>query len=276
MKTKKLLAKYLTVIGLLACLAVVLVPFYIIVTNSFKPYSEIAQHIFGLPKEFTTKNYVEAWRRLNFANSLKNTFVIAVLSNIGGVVFSSMCGYWITRNPNKGTKFVFFMLIAFMSIPFQALMIPFAKITSKMHLTNSLVGLSVCFWALTVPISTFITSGAVKSVPVEIEESALIDGCSHFRMYWTIVFPLIKASVFTFATINTLWFWNDYLMTQLMLSKKMLRTIQISMQALFNEAFFAWDVALAALTLAILPLFIFFIIAQKQVLEGASAGAVKG
>ena len=168
------------------------------------------------------------------------------------------------------------MLIAFMSIPFQALMIPFAKITNKMHLTNSLFGLSVCFWALTVPISTFITSGAVKSVPIEIEESALIDGCSPFRMYWTIVFPLIKASVFTFATINTLWFWNDYLMTQLMLSKKTLRTIQISMQALFNEAFFAWDVALAALTLAILPLFIFFVIAQKQVLEGASAGAVKG
>lgn len=276
MKTKKLLTKYLTVIGLLVCLTIVLIPFYIIVTNSFKPYSEIAQHIFGLPQAFTTKNYAEAWRRLNFANSLKNTFIIAVLSNIGGVVFSSMCGYWITRNPNKGTKIVFFMLIAFMSIPFQALMIPFAKITSKMHLTNSLVGLSICFWALTVPISTFITSGAVKSVPVEIEESALIDGCSHFRMYWTIVFPLIKASVFTFATINTLWFWNDYLMTQLMLSKKTLRTIQISMQALFNEAFFAWDVALAALTLAILPLFIFFIIAQKQVLEGASAGAVKG
>lgn len=276
MRTRKLVTKWAVTAGLLLSLAIVLVPFYIIVTNSFKPYAEIAKHIFGLPQQFTLRNYSEAWRRLNFANSLKNTFVIAVLSNVGGVIFSSMCGYWITRHQNGGTKLIFFVLIAFMSIPFQALMIPFAKITSKMYLTNSLWGLSVCFWALTVPISTFITSGAVKSVPVEIEESALIDGCSHFRMYWFIVFPLIKASVFTFATINTLWFWNDYLMTQLMLSKKTLRTIQISMQALFNEAFFAWDVALAALTLAILPLFIFFVIAQKQVLEGASAGAVKG
>lgn len=276
MKTRKKFYQCFTFIGLLICLVIVLVPFYIIVSNSFKPYAEIAKDIFGLPVNFTTKNYGQAWRRLNFANSLKNTFVVSVVSNVGGVVFSSMCGYWITRHQNKGTRFVFFMLIAFMSIPFQALMIPFAKITSKLHLTNSLIGLSVCFWALTVPISTFITSGAVKSVPVEIEESALIDGCSPFRMYWTIVFPLIKASVFTFATINTLWFWNDYLMTQLMLSKKSLRTIQISMQALFNEAFFAWDVALAALTLAILPLFIFFVVAQKQVLAGASAGAVKG
>ena len=276
MRTKKRIAKWGTFAGLVICLIIMLVPFYIIVSNSFKPYADIARDIFGLPYNFTTKNYSGAWRRLNFANSLKNTFVISVLSNIGGVVFSSMCGYWITRHQNKGTKFVFFILIAFMSIPFQALMIPFAKITSKMHLTNSLVGLSICFWAMTVPISTFITAGAVKSVPVEIEESALIDGCSHFKMYWVIVFPLIKASIFTFATINTLWFWNDYLMTQLMLSKKNLRTIQIAMQALFNEAFFAWDVALAALTLAILPLFIFFVIAQKQVLEGASAGAVKG
>ena len=118
--------------------------------------------------------------------------------------------------------------------------------------------------------------GAVKSIPVEIESAARIDGCNALTTFWRIVFPQIKGSVFTVATINTLWFWNDYLMTQLVLSKNSLRTIQISMQSLFNEAFFAWDVALAALTLSILPLFIFFIIAQKQVLAGASAGAVKG
>ena len=276
MKAKKRITYWATVTALAVSLLIVLVPFYIVVSNSFKPYSEIAKYIFALPKEFTFRNYSEEWRRLNFAKSLKNTAVIAVFSNVGGVLFASMCGYWITRHPNKLTKMVYFVLIAFMSIPFQALMIPFAKITKGLNLTNSLWGLSICFWALTVPISTFITAGAVKSVPIEIEESALIDGCSHFGTYWIIVFPLIKASIFTFATINTLWFWNDYLMTQLMLSKKALRTIQISMQALFNEAFFAWDVALAALTLAILPLFIFFVIAQKQVLAGASAGAVKG
>lgn len=276
MKAKRRLGKILLVTALLGSMILVLVPFYIILSNSFKPYAEIAQDIFGLPKNFTFENYTEAWRRLNFANSLKNTFIVSVLSNFGGVALASMCGYWITRNPNKGTKLVFFIMIAFMSIPFQAIMIPFAKITSKLNLTNSLIGLSICFWARTVPISTFIVSGAVKSVPVEIEESARIDGCSQFQIFWKIVFPLIKASVFTFVTINTLWFWNDYLMTQMMLSKKTLRTIQIAMQSLFNEAFFAWDLALAALTLAILPLFIFFIIAQKQVLEGASAGAVKG
>lgn len=262
---------------LLACLCVVLVPFYIIVTNSFKPYADIARDIFSLPGEnFTFDNYLSAWDRLNFGNSLKNTAIITVLSNFGGVVLCSMTGYWITRHTNCFTRICFFVFIAFMSIPFQALMIPFARLTKNLGLSNSLVGISICFWAMTVSLSTFIVAGAVKSIPVEIESAARIDGCNALTTFWRIVFPQIKGSVFTVATINTLWFWNDYLMTQLVLSKNSLRTIQISMQALFNEAFFAWDVALAALTLSILPLFIFFIIAQKQVLAGASAGAVKG
>lgn len=274
---RKRMTRGLLVLVLALCLFAVLVPFYIIVINSFKPYADIARNIFSLPgQNFTLENYSNAWRRLNFANSLKNTAFISIFSNIGGVMFCSMTGYWITRHPNWFTRACFYIIISFMSIPFQALMIPFARLTNTLNLSNSLPGITVCFWAMTVSLSTFIISGAVKTIPAEIESAALIDGCGSFITFWRIVFPQIKASVFTVATINTLWFWNDYLMTQLVLSKNSLRTIQIAMQALFNEAFFAWDVALAALTLSILPLFIFFIIAQKQVLAGVSAGAVKG
>jgi len=277
MKLRARAGRYAMIGALIICLIVVLVPFYIIIINSFKPYAQIARDIFSLPGDsFTLVNYQNAWRRLNFANSLKNTAIISIFSNIGGVVFSSMTGYWITRHPNRFTKKCYYVIIAFMSIPFQALMIPFAQLTRNLNLSNSLWGISICFWAMTVPISTFIIAGAVKAIPVEIESSARIDGCNSLTTYWRIVFPQIKGSVFTVATINTLWFWNDYLMTQLVLSKNSLRTIQISMQSLFNEAFFAWDVALAALTLSILPLLVFFIIAQKQVLAGVSAGAVKG
>ena len=116
----------------------------------------------------------------------------------------------------------------------------------------------------------------MKSVPYEIEESARIDGCGPLKTYWTIVFPLIKGTVFTVASLNVITYWNDYLMTQFLLTKKGLRTLQIAMQSLFNEAFFAWDTALGAISLSILPLFIFFIFSQKQVLDGVAAGAVKG
>jgi len=119
-------------------------------------------------------------------------------------------------------------------------------------------------------------TGAVKNVPIGIEEAAIIDGCGNLQLFWRIVFPLIKGTMFTIVSLNVLTYWNDYLMTQFILTKTENRTIQIAMQSLFNEAFFSWDTAVAAVTLSITPLFIFFVIAQKQVIGGATAGSVKG
>ena len=124
--------------------------------------------------------------------------------------------------------------------------------------------------------SVFLVTGAVKSIPIEIEESATIDGCSAFNLYWRISFPLMKGTIFTIVTLEILKYWNNYLMTQFILTKAKMRTIQIAMMSLFNETMFSWDTAVAAVTLSILPLFIFFIIAQKQVLSGETVGSVKG
>ena len=238
--------------------------------------SEIAENGFALPKTLSLDNFRNAFTRLNFANAMKNTVIVTLLSNIGGLVMGSMAGYWLARKKNKVTSFIYFVFIGSMAIPFQAIMIPFAKVAKTLHMTNSLWGLAVAFWAFTLPISIFMTVGAMKNVPIEVEEAARIDGCSSFRMFWTIVFPLIRPAVITFVIINTFWFWNDYLLTQMMLSRKALRTIQLAMQAMFNDAFYAWDTALAALTLSIIPLLIFFVILQRNIIEGMSAGSVKG
>ena len=246
------------------------------ILNSFKPYPEIAADITAFPIDFTWDNYIEAWTRLDFANSFKNTLIIAIFSNVGSVVFASMLGYWIVRHPNKFTNSVYFLIIAGMAIPFQGIMITYAKMIGLLHMGNHLMGVIVSNWVFSTPMSMFLTAGAVKSVPYEIEESARIDGCGPLKVYWQIVFPLIKGTIFTVACLNIIDYWNNYLMTQFILTKKDMRTIQIAMQSLFNEAFFAWDVALGAVSLSILPLFIFFIIAQKQVLDGVTAGAVKG
>jgi raffinose/stachyose/melibiose transport system permease protein len=261
---------------LLISASIVILPLFIVVLNSFKPYPEIAENIMALPKQFTFENYSDAWRRLNFAVVFKNTLVIAVFSNIGSIVFASMLGYWIVRHPGRFTKFTYFMIIAGMSVPFQGIMITFARVVGILNLNNHLYGAIISNWVFTMPMSMFLTAGAVKSVPFEIEESARIDGCGVLRTFWKIVFPLIKGTIFTIASLNVITYWNDYLMTQFLLTKKSMRTIQIAMQALFNEAFFAWDVALAAISLSILPLFIFFIFSQKQVLTGVTSGAVKG
>lgn len=255
---------------------IVVIPLFLVLLNSFKPYSEIAANIVSFPTKITGKNYAQAWRRLNFPVVFKNTFIIALFSNLGSIVFAGMLGYWIVRHPGRWTKAVYLMIIAGMSVPFQGIMITFAKMVGFLNLSNHLYGAVISNWVFSMPMSMFLTAGAVKSVPFEIEEAARIDGCGPLKTYWIVVFPLIKGTVFTVASLNIITYWNDYLMTQFLLTQKSLRTIQIAMQSLFNEAFFAWDTALAAISLSVIPLFLFFIFAQKQVLDGVAAGAVKG
>ena len=276
MKREKRVTTFIYLLILIISAVAVVMPLYMTILNSFKPYPEIAADITAFPIDFTWNNYIEAWTRLDFANSFKNTLIIAIFSNVGSVVFASMLGYWIVRHPNKFTNSVYFLIIAGMAIPFQGIMITYAKMIGLLHMGNHLMGVIVSNWVFSTPMSMFLTAGAVKSVPYEIEESARIDGCGPLKVYWQIVFPLIKGTIFTVACLNIIDYWNNYLMTQFILTKKDMRTIQIAMQSLFNEAFFAWDVALGAVSLSILPLFIFFIIAQKQVLDGVTAGAVKG
>lgn len=254
----------------------VLIPLYFTVLNSFKPYSEIATNIAAWPVEPTLDNFKEAWERLDFMTAFKNTLLITVFSSIGCVVLSGMTGYWLARHPNRFTKFVTFLILCGMCVPFQCIMITFASMIGLLKLGNHLSGVVVSFWVFSLPMSMFLVSGAVKSIPIEVEEAAKIDGCSSFSTYWRIIFPLIRGMIFTIVTLNVLTYWNDYLMTQFILTKNTQRTLQIAMQSLFNEAFFSWDTAVAAVTLSILPLFIFFVIAQKQVLEGITSGSVKG
>ena len=255
---------------------IVIIPLYFVVLNTFKPYSEIAANIAAWPKAPTLANFREAFRRLNFWLALKNTVVITVFSSIGCVVLSGMSGYWIARHPNVFTRTWEILIMCGMCIPFQCIMITFAKMIGLLKLGNHLFGVILSFWVFSLPMSMFLVTGTVKSVPYEIEEAAVIDGCRPLSLYWLVVFPLIKGTMFTIVSLNVLTYWNDYLMTQFILTKNAYRTLQITMQSLFNEAFFSWDTAVAAVTLSILPLFLFFVLAQKQVLDGVTAGSVKG
>lgn len=276
MKRKERLDTAIRLILIAISSMIVIVPLYFVVLNSFKPYSEIAANIAAFPINPTMDNFKDAWQRLNFPKVLLNTTVITVFSAVGCVIFTGMTGYWIARHTNRFTKTWNFLILCGMCVPFQCIMITFAKMIGLMNLGNHLSGVVISFWVFSLPMSMFLVTGAVKSVPVEIEEAAIIDGCSSFSLFWRITFPLIKGTMFTIVSLNVLTYWNDYLMTQFILAKPSQRTIQIAMQSLFNEAFFSWDTAVAAVTLSILPLFIFFVLAQKQVLEGVTAGSVKG
>ncbi len=276
MKKKKMLNTALVLAFVIFSCCLVLIPLYFTVLNSFKPYSEIAANIAAFPKNPTLKNFAEAWKRLNYRKVLFNTLIITIFSAIGTVILSGMTGYWIARHKNIFTKLCFVLILCGMSVPFQCIMITFAKMIGFLKLGNHYTGVILSNWTFSLPMSVFLVTGAVKALPIEIEESAVIDGCSPMALYWKIVFPLTKGTMFTIVSLEVLKYWNNYLMTQFILTKPQLRTIQIAMMSLFNEALFSWDVAVAAVTLSILPLFIFFVLSQKQVMSGATVGAVKG
>ena len=264
-------------LAFLLLLIFVLLPFCLIVLNSFKSLLEIAQNILGLPASFSLDNYIRAWKILDYPHAFLNTLIVTILGNAGLIVFGTMTGYWLARHRTRLNRFLYILFLGAMAIPFEACMIPIMRVTSMCHLNRSLLGLGVCYWGLGASTVVFLTYGALLNIPYELEESATIDGCSRLRLFWQIVFPLLKPIVITFTIMNTFWFWNDYLMPQLMLGRSSkLYTLQLTMRSMFMEYFTMWDVALAGLVLILIPTIIFFLIAQKKIVEGLMSGSVKG
>ena len=269
-------ANILTVIFLLL-LSAVLLPFGIILLNSFKSLLEIAQNILGLPDQWGVDNYLRAWDILEYPHSFFNTLVVTLLGNAGLIIFGTMTGYWLARHRNRLNRALYLLFLVAMAIPFEACMIPVMRVTNLFHLNGSLTGMGICDWGLGASTVVFLTYGAVLNIPHELEESARIDGCGRLRLFWQIVFPLLRPIVVTFTIMNTFWFWNDYLMPQLMLGRnRTLYTLQLNMRSMFMEYFTMWDVALAGLVMILIPTVIFFVAAQKHIIGGLTSGSVKG
>jgi raffinose/stachyose/melibiose transport system permease protein len=279
METKKAYSFRLLLIELLmTVLALIfLSPFYFVLVNSFKKLGEILVDAASLPDIFRFSNYSKAWSIINFPKVLFNSFSITSLSVICIVIVSSMTAYRIVRKPTAFNKLLFGVLISSMIIPFQSVMLPLVRITSLFHLRGELYGIIACYIGFGISLSVFLFHGFIKSVPLEIEEAAVVDGCSALGVFWKIVFPMLKPIIVTVIILNTLWIWNDYLLPVLVIgSNKDLSTIPLAIQRFFGQYTKQWDLALPALTLGIMPIVIFFILLQKHIVEGITAGSLKG
>lgn len=269
---KTLLAELL----LIAVALLFLAPFYFVVANSLKSFAELLVNAASLPKSLNFENYVKAWKVLRFATTLKNSMLITVFGNIGLVLIASMGAYRLVRHRGRFNRIMASLFVAAMVIPFQAIMIPLVKVAAWFQLVNSIPGVIVCYIGLGVSFSIFLYQGFVRSIPLEIEESATVDGCTPYGVFWRIVFPLLKPMTVTIVLLNSLWMWNDFLLALIMLQNKKLHTIQIAINSMFGEYTNQWDLALAALVMSMVPLLIFFLALQKHIIEGITAGAVKG
>lgn len=280
-KSQKMTPAKILIYAILVFFTVVFLgPLFFILNNSFKAKFSISEDPFSIPlgDDFVGfENYKTGLALSGVAPAILWSFVITVASVVVIVFCSAMTAYYITRIKAWWTNALYLMFVFSMVIPFQMVMFPTVKISDMLHLANPW-GMIVLYLGFGAGLSVFMFAGFVKSIPIEIEEAALIDGANPLQNYFKIVMPMLKPTAITVAILNAMWIWNDFLLPNLVLGPNSeYRTIPIVVQFLIgSNGNRDMGASMAMLVLAIVPIVIFYMSAQKYIIEGVAAGAVKG
>lgn len=256
-------------------------PIYIIFVNSFKDRQELYDNPLTLPENFSFQYYLEAMEKMNFISAFSNSLYVTIVSVVLIVILSSMTAWMLVRTDDRLSMVIFMTFIATMLIPFQTLMMPLMQFMSTITKTlnipmyNTLGGLIFMNIGFHSSLSVFLYHGFIKSIPITLEEAATIDGASKFGVFWRIIFPMLKPITATVMILNVISIWNDFLLPSLTLIDTDLRTIPLSTFYFFGEFTIQWNLAMAGLTLTIIPVVIFYALAQKHIIKGIGEGAVK-
>lgn len=267
------------IFALLVVLALyVLAPIVVIGYNSFKSKLFISSEPFSLPSSKTfvgLKNYTSGLVKTGFFRAFGYSAWITVSSVLCILLATSMLGWYITRVHSKATTLIYYFLVFSMIVPFQMVMFTMSKFANMLHLDNP-VGVIVLYVGFGCGMSTFMFSGFIKSIPLEIEEAAMIDGAGPMAVYFRIIMPMLKSISITIAILQTMWVWNDFLLPYLTLGTEY-KTIPVAIQYL-RGGYGAVDMGamMSMLVLAMLPVIIFYLLSQKYIIRGVLAGAVKG
>lgn len=255
-----------------------LIPILLVLMNSFKGQLFISNAPFALPDATTFSgidNYVNGVQKIDFFRAFGYSLFITVFSVAAIILFTSMTAWYITRVKSPVTSALYYLFVFSMVVPFQMVMYTMVKVANMMRLDNP-VGIIVIYLGFGAGLSVFMFSGFIKSVPVDIEESSVIDGCSPLQTFFLIVFPILRPTAITVAILNAMWIWNDFLLPYLVIGTKF-RTIPIAIQYL-QGGYGSRDMGalMAMLVLSIIPIIIFYLTCQKHIIKGVLAGAVKG
>jgi raffinose/stachyose/melibiose transport system permease protein len=212
---------------------------------------------------------------MNFGSALINSLLVTTISVTVIILCSSMLAYYLVRTNSKLSKVIFMSLVASMIIPFQSLMIPFVTIFGNIGLLNSRGMLIYFYLGFGISMATFMYHGFIKSIPIELEEAAIIDGASQIQVFFKVVFPMLSPTTATIAILDVLWVWNDFLLPSLVLVNDDVRTLPLSTFYFFGKYTANYSVAMAALVLVLLPILIFYFIMQKKIIAGVADGAIK-
>ncbi|GFI15132.1 MAG: carbohydrate ABC transporter permease [Lachnospiraceae bacterium] len=259
---------------------VVLYPLFFILNNSFKGKFFISKDPFSLPTGETfsgLSNYVNGLIKTGLLSAIGWSFFITIVSVLLIILFTSMTAYYITRVKTKLTQALYYMFVFSMIVPFQMVMFTMSSLADTFHLKNP-VGMCILYLGFGAGLSVFMFAGFIKSVPIDIEEASMIDGCTPLQNYFKVVFPILKPTAITVAILNAMWIWNDFLLPYLVIGiSTKYKTIPVVVQMLVgSNGNKDMGALMAMLVLSIIPIVIFYLTCQKYIIEGVVAGAVKG
>ena len=263
----------------LAVLAIFfLAPIFLVLMNSFKGQFYISDAPFALPDSETfvgLRNYWNGIEKVGFFSAFGYSAFITVFSVAAIVLFTAMTAWYLVRIKTRTANALYYLFVFSMIVPFQMVMFTMSKMANLLRLDNPL-GIILLYLGFGSGLSVFLYSGFIKSIPLDVEEAAMIDGCRPLQTFFFVVFPILKPTAITVAILNAMWIWNDYLLPYLVIGSRY-RTIPIAVQYL-QGGYGSRDIGalMATLILAIIPIVIFYLACQKYIIRGVMAGAVKG
>lgn len=253
-------------------------PFIMVVLNAFKTDGDFLTNPMSLPKEFVFKNFSTAFEKMNFIKAFSNSLIVTVLGTSLIILFSSMAAYWFVRNASKFNNFVFYSMVGAMIIPFQAVMIPLVGIYfGKLRMpSNKWLLIYMCI-GFGISQAVFMYSGFIKGISRELDEAAMIDGCSRLRTFFMIIFPLLTPITVTIIIIDVLWIWNDFLLPTLIVGTSIKEyTLPLSTYKFFGTYTAQYTLIMASLLMTMAPVIVMYLFLQKFIVAGLTQGAVKG
>jgi len=286
MKTKKRLTEVLLQILTLTLFLITIFPFFIVIINSSKSSLEIVTDPIKFPDKWSQLfiNIKTIWTSPNvkYASSVYTSVIITVFSLITISLFSSMAAWVLVRRKSKISNFIFLLFVSGLIIPFQVVMFP---LVAFFRMINEAIGLPMLrtyhgmifsYIGFGAPLAVFMFHGFIKTIPLELEEAAWIDGCSRPQIYFKIILPILKPIIVTISILNAIWIWNDFLLPSLILGVGQdIQTIPLAIAAFAGSFVKKWDLIMTAVLMAAAPIVVGFLIGQKHIIKGMVSGSIK-
>ncbi|MCS7463819.1 carbohydrate ABC transporter permease [Paenibacillus doosanensis] len=250
-------------------------PVFLMITSSFKTKQEITTHPLGLPSSFSLDNYKEVWEKVHFSEYFVNSLYITAISVILVLLVSSMAAFYVARYSFRWNGMVLFFFMLGLMLPMKLAISPLYMMMLKLGLLDTHLALMIVYVAGHISFAVFVFYGFFRTLPKDLDQSARIDGCNDFQVYYKIVLPLMRPALATVSIVDSIGIWNDFFYPLIFIKSTELGTIPLGMLTLFGEYDTDWNLLFCGLTLSSLPLIIAFLFASRQFIEGMTTGAVK-